>query len=118
MHEMSLTASLLSIIQDEMRKHQAKRLLLVRVRHGVLANVVPEAMSMAFEVQTSGTELEGARLELVEEPLRLACGACGLEFSPESRPSARFSPCPACGEELGHIVLAGKEPHLARIDGV
>lgn len=116
MHEMSLTAGLLSIIRQEMEKHGAELLVSVRVRHGVLANVVPEAMSMAFEVQTLGTDFEGAVLELVEEPLKLACGSCGMEFMPDSGPSGRFAPCPSCGEELGHRVLAGKELYLDHLE--
>ena len=116
MHEMSLVMSLLSIIRQEMEKHGAARLVRVRVRHGALANVVPEALGMAFEVQTVDTDLEGAELELVEEPVRLACGSCGHEFMPAPGPALRFSACPVCGEELGHRVLSGKELYIDHIE--
>ena len=116
MHEMSLIVNLLAIIRQEMEKHHAKRLLLVRLRCGVLANVVPESLLMAFEVQTSGTSLAGAKLELQEEPLRLRCG-CGREFSPDATfRAAIFSVCPGCGEEMGHTVLAGKELYVEHIE--
>jgi len=116
MHEMSLIVSLLEIIRQEMEKHHAKRLLLVRLRCGVLANVVPESLSMAFEVQTSGTSFAGAKLELREEPLRLRCG-CGQEFSPDAAVRATlFSVCPGCGEEMGHAVLTGKELYVEHIE--
>lgn len=116
MHEMSLTLGLLDIVREEMRKHGAKKLVLVRLRCGALANVVPEALSMAFEVLTDGTEFAGARLEMVEEPLRLACGKCGKEFGPEASAAAMFTPCPACGEEIGHKVLAGKELYIDHLE--
>ena len=116
MHEMSLTTSLLDIVREEMNKHGASRLLLVRVRFGALANVVPEALSMAFEVLTQRTEFEGARLELEEEPILLACGECGREFSPPPAAAARFSACPHCGQELGHRVLAGKSLYIVHLE--
>lgn len=116
MHEMSLCTSLLEIVRQEMEKHGAARLVRVRVRHGALANVVPEALAMAFEVLTADSELEGARLEMVEEAVTLACGACGREFAPEPGIAARFSPCPYCGEELGHRILTGKELYLEHME--
>lgn len=116
MHEMSLTVNLLDIVREEMRKHGAARLLLVRLRCGALANVVPESLQMAFEVLTKGTEFENARLEMTEEALRLACGGCGREFAPEAFAGAVFSPCPYCGEDIGHRVLAGKELYIDHLE--
>ena len=116
MHEMSMAASLIKIIREEMEKHGATRLARVRVRCGAIANVVPESLTMAFEVMSQGTPLQGAELVLEEEPLRLACGACGVEFSPEAGLTAQFSPCPACGEEFGHRVLAGKSLYIDNIE--
>lgn len=116
MHEMSLTVSLLDIVREEMKKHGAEKLVLVRVRYGALANVVPEALSMAFEVLTVDTDWDGARLELTEEPVRLACGGCGREFEPRAVATALFSPCPHCGEEIGHAVLSGKELYIDHIE--
>jgi hydrogenase nickel incorporation protein HypA/HybF len=116
MHEMSLAQSLLTLVRQELEKHGSPKLAGVTVRRGALANVVPEALDMAFEVLTAGTDLEGVTLEQVEEPVRLACGGCGKEFLPEASAAARFSPCPFCGEELGHLVLAGKELYLDHLD--
>jgi hydrogenase nickel incorporation protein HypA/HybF len=116
MHEMSLVVSLLDIIRQEMEKHGAQKLVMARLRCGALGGVMPEALLMAFEVQTVGTNFAGARLELVEEPVRLACGRCGGEFEPRSIPTALFSPCPLCGEEIGHSVLAGRELYIDHIE--
>lgn len=99
MHEISLMTSIMDISEQEMRSHGATRLLLVRVRCGALANVVPDAMNMAFKAMTQGTRHQGARLELVIEPLTVTCRSCGQLFSPPDR-EALFYPCPAC-ESLG-----------------
>lgn len=116
MHEMSLATSLLHIIREEMQKHGASRLVLARVRFGPLANVVPEALSMAFEVLTADTDLEGARLELDKEEVLLACGDCGREFSPPPDCPAMLAACPQCGHELGHRVLTGKSLYLEHLE--
>ncbi len=112
MHEMSLASALLDIIRQEMHRHGASKLLCAQVRCGALAGVAPGALSLGFEALTAGTDLQGARLELIEEPLQLACGACDTEFFPEALPTALFAPCPVCSEEIGHRVLAGKALYL------
>lgn len=117
MHEMSLVVNLLDIIRQEMEKHDTARLLKVTLRCGALANVVPEALALAFEVQSQGTVFASTRLELQEEPLLLRCGGCGGEFSPPGASRvAIFSACPSCGEEVGHAVLAGKELYIDHLE--
>lgn len=56
MHEVSLVTSLLSIIREETERHVLYHLLQVRVRYGVLVNIIPEALSVAFEVLTVRTD--------------------------------------------------------------
>ena len=114
---MSLATNLLAIIRDEMKKHEKTRLISVRVCYGVLANVVPESLAFAFEVLIANSSLDGARLDLVAQPLRLACGTCKQEFTPEHTTSvAMFAPCPACQEEIGHTVVSGKGLYIDNIE--
>jgi len=115
MHEMSIAQSLLDIIRQEMEKHDATKLLLVRVKHGQLTHIVPDSLYFAFEVLTKDTPLEGAKLELEEVPLRVKCSGCGQEFEPESE-HPLLMPCPHCGEEFGHEVVCGKELYLDRLE--
>lgn len=112
---MSIIASVLAIVSDELKKNQAQKLLVVRVCHGTLSNVVPDALHFAFEAQTADTPYAGARLELEEIPLVLKCCACQQEFSPEAG-EALFTPCPACGQPLGHSVVQGNELFVQHID--
>jgi len=80
MHEMSIAQGLLDIIREEMEKHHATVLRSVRLNIGQLSAIVPESLSFCFEVMTTGTELEGARLDMEIIPLRGSCRACGREF--------------------------------------
>lgn len=114
MHELSIAQSLIALIEDEMTKHGKDTLLTVKVRHGRLSAIVPEALEMGFTVLTADTRLAGAKLEMEETPVVLRCRACGKEFSPEG--NTPFAPCPACGEELGHTVLSGRELYIEYLE--
>jgi hydrogenase nickel incorporation protein HypA/HybF len=114
MHEMAIAQSLVGIINDEMKKHNLTKLHKVRVCHGKLAALVPEALSFAFEACTLGTPLEGAEIELKELPVVLKCSGCDKEFTPDA--SDLFMPCPSCGEGVGHQVLKGKELYLDNLE--
>ncbi|MCH5276507.1 MAG: hydrogenase maturation nickel metallochaperone HypA [Desulfovibrionaceae bacterium] len=115
MHEFSLVAGIMDMVDKELRAHGARRLTLARVRYGALSSVMPDAMRMAFEAATAGTPHEGARLELVEESVRVRCTSCGHAFCPPDR-QALFLPCPACQESFGLSVEAGEGVFLDHLE--
>lgn len=124
MHEMSLAASLVDIIRQEMKKNNATRLVKARVRCGLLSNVVPEALELAFEAVTRADRakdtlenhtLVEAVLEIEEEPAILCCTLCNKEFSTNERKGI-FSPCPNCGNQCGHKVVSGMELYLQSLE--
>ena len=107
--------SVLDVAEQEMRTHGAARLKKIRVRHGILANVVPEAMHMAFTALTAEGPHQGAILDLEEEALELRCRACGHICSSRSR-EALFLPCPACGAIHGYDVERGEGIFLDHLE--
>lgn len=115
MHEMSIISGMLGVVRDEMAKHGLKELTAVRLVYGKLANVVPEALELAFEIMTEEQGFKNVQLTLVEVPAKLKCRGCGVEFTPEDG-SIHFAPCPTCGEELGHSVLSGRELYIENIE--
>ena len=124
MHEMSLAVSLMEIIRQEMDRNHATRLIAARVRCGLLSNVVPEALELAFEAATRADEaldanarrvLVGAALEIETEPAVLRCTLCNREFRANER-GGLFSPCPACGNQCGHKVVSGTEMYLHNLE--
>ena len=115
MHEMSIVTSLMSIVREEMEKHGVTRLLLVRVRYGVLTNIEPSAMRFAFDTLIAGTDWAGARLELEEVPLTLRCGDCNRDFTPENS-SLIDAVCPYCGCSEGHLPMTGSELLLQHLE--
>ena len=84
MHEMSIAQSLVEILQDEMVKHHAQSLKSVTLHIGQLSAIVPESLSFCFEVITSGTNMEGAKLQTEIIPLKARCLDCESVFEIEN----------------------------------
>jgi hydrogenase nickel incorporation protein HypA/HybF len=80
MHEMSIAHSLIEILREEMIKHNVTTLRSVRLHIGQLSAIVPDSLSFCFEVMTSGTDLEGARLLMETIPLKGMCRECRHTF--------------------------------------
>lgn len=115
MHELSIAESLIKIIREEMAKHGLSKLLTAKIVHGQISAIVPEALETAFEILTVGTPLEGAVIELETRPMVVRCRDCGHEFSP-SQEERFLMPCPQCGTELGHEIIAGRELFIEHIE--
>jgi hydrogenase nickel incorporation protein HypA/HybF len=65
----------------------------VEVTVGHLRQVVPSALTFAFELVTQGTSIEGAELEIKDVPARVACRSCKADSRLVALPFA----CPSCG---------------------
>jgi hydrogenase nickel incorporation protein HypA/HybF len=120
MHELSIALSLVELADGAARRAGAARVIAVQLRLGAMAGVVREALEFSFPLAAAGTALEGARLEIEELPLVIACAPCGQELRPATPGSFR---CPRCGTpsaaivqgrelELVSLVLAEPEPAL------
>ena len=113
MHEMSLVQSIMNIVEEERARHKLGPVTRVTLMNGRLAGAVTEALDFAWQAMTQGTELERCELKIVEVPLKVICGRCKTGFEPED---TLYMPCPACGLEVGHEVVEGKELYVANIE--
>jgi hydrogenase nickel incorporation protein HypA/HybF len=77
MHELAIAES---VVASVLEHTGGRRVAVVRLRVGRLAGVVPEAVTFCFDLATTGTSLEGASLELVEEHARAHCRTCSCDF--------------------------------------
>lgn len=116
MHELSIAKSMLDIAEEELARHNCTRLTMLRVHVGRLSGVVVESLVFGFEILLKGTPHEGAKLDVVTVPLTLRCGSCGAQFEGGTE-VGELTPCPQCGEVLGHTVLTGKELYVSWIEG-
>jgi len=115
MHEMSIAQSILDIVAQELEKNGLTKLIRVKIKHGSLTNTVPEALETCLMALTAKTPMESAVFEIEAIPAKYKCFSCGKEFTTEEK-GRLLIPCPACGEEFGHTVLAGKELYIESIE--
>ncbi len=77
MHEFGVASEILDVALSEAERHAAKKVTSILLRVGVLRAIEPEHLSFLFAHLAHGTPADGARLEILEEPLRAECPACG-----------------------------------------
>lgn len=111
MHEASIVEAVLERACEEARKAGARRIERIRLRVGVLAGVVPEALQFAFGALREGTPAAGATLEVENAPATFRCLDCQgtmeslhLDFT-----------CPACGGALV-VDSGGHQLELIRLE--
>jgi hydrogenase nickel incorporation protein HypA/HybF len=90
MHELSIADAIVAIAADHAAGRPVSR---VEVKIGHLRQVVPSALSFAFELVAQGTTVEGAELEIEDVPARIACRSCAAVSRVTEFPLA----CPGCG---------------------
>ena len=93
MHEMSLTESVIGIIEAEARRQVFSCVRSVVLEIGTLSCAEPESMRFCFEVVSRGTIADGAQLEIVRVP---GAGWC-IDCSRTVELRERFDDCPQCG---------------------
>lgn len=111
MHEMALTQSILDIACAEADKHNAQRVLAIRIRIGEFSGVVPAYLQEYFNIVSCGTLAEGARLEIETVPVVIHCKQCDQT----SRVSRHNICCPLCGSS--NISLqSGREYYVESLE--
>jgi hydrogenase nickel incorporation protein HypA/HybF len=111
MHEMGIAQNILEIVEQEMARHGATRVSIIRLVVGEFTALVPDSLSFCFEIITKGTPFEGVKLEMEAVPLTGRCGGCGEEFAIKEY---RFI-CPKCGGDRVETI-AGKELYIKEIE--
>ena len=113
MHEASIAMAAIEQAIAAAREHRATKITRVELEVGVLREIVPEAMALAFEACALGTIAEGAKLDMREEPARARCRKCGREFAPDLE-TLSFA-CRECGAADAEM-LGGNEILLRSIE--
>ncbi len=74
MHELAITEAIVTEVCEHVGDARVRRVI---VEIGRLAAVVPEAVQFCFELAATGTQVEGAALEIIDVPARGDCRQCG-----------------------------------------
>ena len=80
MHEFGIAKNIFDAIYEEVKKREISRVLSIRLEVGKLTAIVPSALEFCFETITEGTLLEGAKLDIIDIPLKMKCKKCSHIF--------------------------------------
>lgn len=112
MHEVSICQGVVKAVLDELAQRAigAGRLKRVRVVAGQLHQLVPEALTFAYELLTRETPAAGSQLDVRMPPLEAHCTSCGWRGSIE--PPVFL--CEACG--AGVEIAGGDELYVEELE--
>jgi len=113
MHEYSIVQSLLDVIEENAKKHNATKVKKIVVKIGVLSGVEPHLLETAFNTFKEKTICEDAEFEMIIQPIIAKCDECGHINRYEQ--NQIFFECKNCGGvELD--VLDGEEMLLMSLE--
>ncbi len=107
MHERGLAEK---ILQMAIERAKGARISKVSMRVGELRSAKAESLQFWFDHLSRDSNCEGAKLDVVEEPMRWACSYCGQEYHEDTQTLV----CPNCGS-LELEMISGRE---LSVDGV
>lgn len=111
MHEMSLAASMLQIIEDAAVKQNFSKVRTVWMEVGQLSCVEKDALHFCFSAVVDGTVAQHAKLEIIDIAGIGWCGQCACEIAI----SSFFEPCPICGN-YAIEVIRGSEMRIRELE--
>ncbi len=111
MHELSIIASLFEILEEKAQEQKARKIVLVKLKVGKLAGVVPEFLETAFDLYKKETIARDAVLEIEEVPFKVCCRKCQATVE---RDDFVFI-CSSCGS-TDLKTLEGTELLLEKVD--
>ncbi len=112
MHEMSLTESIVRILDEQAGMHGFTKIKTVWLEIGELSHVDPESILFCFDAVSRGSPAAaGAKLEIIRVPGNAWCLDCAESVAI----GRRGDPCPRCG---GHdlAVTGGEELRVKELE--
>jgi len=111
LHELAMVRGIYNVINEQIKEHDVKRVLQVRIVVGALTGVEDTTMKLCFEMYVQTTPLEGAELLIRRVPVRVRCRECGNEYET----GIPFSACMVCGNKKIQI-LSGDELYIDSLE--
>lgn len=100
MHELAATEGIIRIATDEAKKHDINKIISIKIKMGVMSDLLPECINSYFEIASKNTAAEGAVLVIEKIPLKVSCNECGGV----SEIDIRHFRCPLCGSQKLKII--------------
>ena len=111
MHEYPITEQIIKTASKHCKDNNADKVTKIKLVLGDRSGLVPESISMYFDVIGEGTPCEGAEIEIERIRTKMKCPNCGELFYRELLSFA----CPKCGTD-GEPTDIGKEFYIDYIE--
>jgi hydrogenase nickel incorporation protein HypA/HybF len=120
-HEVSVISGIVNAVLEELEKYDVIKVSAVDILIGDMTMLGDEQLTFAYEVVTRDTLLEGSKLNIEHESIRVTCDACKYDGPVKLLESGDYTShkipvmsCPECG---GHIeVVAGQSCCVTSVD--
>jgi hydrogenase nickel incorporation protein HypA/HybF len=93
MHEYAITKNIIDISVAEAEKAGASKITEIRLVIGELSSIIDDSVQMYYNIISSGTIAENAKLVFKRIPISFRCKSCGMVFTSQD---SKFE-CPVCG---------------------
>ena len=113
MHELSIMGNILDIVLQHAEKNNARKVMKVNLKIGILSDVIPEWAQKYFEMLSKDTIADNAELIIEKVPARIKCNNCGFEYE-FTKENWQFS-CTRC-DSSDIELLSGREMTVTSIE--
>lgn len=110
MHELSIVMSMVDLVEDELRKNDAAKVLEIELEIGELSGVIKEAMEFALEEGAKNTIIGKSTKKIINIPGRARCNSCSYEYDVDDL----FTACPKCNS-FDSTIIQGEELRIKSI---
>jgi hydrogenase nickel incorporation protein HypA/HybF len=100
MHELAVTESILNIAVKHAQQAQAARVTDLYLVIGRLASLIDDSIQFYWDIISSDTICQGAKLHFKRVPAVLLCLDCQKEYTL----NADLSPCTTCGSNKVKVI--------------
>lgn len=112
MHEVSIVMSIMDIAENECRNAGCTVIQSIAVDIGAASSVMPDALSMAFDIIKIDTIASEAALLINNIPLGGICNACAKRFTTDEQ---FILACPNCNDK-DFVLDRGRELNVTEIE--
>lgn len=104
MHELAITESILSIVEQAAQDNDCAKVTDIFLVIGQLSSIVDDSVQFYWDHISHGSLCEGARLHFERRPASLHCNSCGHQY-----PLGEvLQPCPNC-QSVDIFIEGGEE---------
>jgi len=79
MHEGHFSQQIVEAVVLELQKHPGQKVESVTVKVGEVYHLMPDSVLLHFDLLTKSTDLEGVKLNLLEEQMQVLCSQCSQQ---------------------------------------